>query len=881
MTTLTPRSSQHDTKDTTDHDDDSISDGNTSQGLLTPEATPASTPVITATMYHHHQQQPATPRDSLHSISSVSSSKTFACSSGDGSSGQGGGSGSGMATSPLALTLPGTIVSDLEQQEQQEWNNIRDDGDNDSNDPQLLQDTVQHFSSYRMSFPPPLPNSSTPSTSSTAANPLNNTSTSTSTATPPATRAVSASQTMPPFTTATATPTTTTMRPSTGKKSRNPFLTMFGRTSSSTTSSPSPSSLPLRGPISLGGVTQVNSQHPPSPKAHKSSSGGSSNGSRSGRNKEDKKSGDEKKKRRSSWFKSATTTTAAAATTAAATATIQRGRANTMFDALPSSSFSGSHLNNHRGSPSSPSSANTVRITVSGPESSASGVTAAAALGGALTAKRFSTPFQFNLREPGSRRSTLPTMNSNSNSNSTSTSRAPSPPLSSSPSSSSSCQNNPSIASFPRHLHAQPYGSQSHPQYYYYSTAAAAAVNLQQHGPSTRTTTGSFFDSVSDDSDSDSDEGFPSQYQQRQQYQHQLQQAPPPHYYQQQHVQPQQQQSAAVSSRQHEQDHRYQSYDSDDDSDSSEGEEEEESEDDSVEDSDEEDLDVDDEEETNSSYHYHDQQVVNPELEGNMHEFDDAPPPPSYHSLIRAEADAARSAALATLFARGQQQQHTHSHAHIHAHAHSSPPSTLLTGLYPPNSTTSSSSSSIITPTEQASTPPASSSPQVSPTVLANLLTLLHTFESHLLAHHKTPSFQAQQPTAATMSRRQAWLDRNPQTIASFAYLLIELQQTGILPAAMSPSWSSTSPSSSPSSPGSSLSASMALGMSEQDWLSMTGNAATEADLAKALLALEQSCLLAMDPVLWRSEGGVTRDAWMRQVQAIITSSSNHVLTHR
>ncbi|KAH7044759.1 hypothetical protein BKA57DRAFT_88515 [Linnemannia elongata] len=881
MTTLTPRSSQHSTKDSTDHDDNGINGGNNGYGLLTPEATPVSTPVITATIHNHHQQQPVSPRGSLHSVSSTSSSRTFKCSSGGGGSDQRGRSGSGGITGLSALTLPGTIVSDLEEQEQrqlQEWNKTRNGGDNGSNDPQLLQGTISHFSSYRTSFPPVLSNSSTPSSSATAANPHNNTSTSTSTASSPATRTIHASQTMPSSTTATTTPTATTMRPSSGKKSRNPFLAMFGRTPSSTTPLPSPSSSPLQGPISLGGVTQVYSQHPSSPKAHKSS--GSSNGSRSGRKKEGmKKSGDEgisggeKKKRRSSWFKSATTATAATTTEAAST-TIQRGRANTMHAVLPSSSSSGSHLNNHRGSSSSSSSANAV--TASGPESSASRVTTASAQEGSLMARRFSTPFQFSLRGPGSRRSTLSTANSTS----TSTSRAPPPPSSSlSSSSSSSGQISPSTSSFPRQPHRQPVGPQSRPQYYYYS---AAAGNPQQLGPSTRTATGSFFDSVSDD-DSDSDEDPPSQYQQRQQYQYQSQQAPPPNYHQQQRVQPQQQQSAAVSSRQDEQDRRYRSYDSDDDSDTS--EEEEDSESNSDEDSDEEDSD-EDEEETNSSYrHRHQQQVVNPDtLEGYTHLFDDAPPPPSYHSLIRAEADAARSAALATLSARGRQQQqqqqpHAHAHVHIHADARSSPaayphtsaimPSTLLTGLY-------ASSSFITTPTAQTSTPPAPSSSQVSPTVLANLLTLLHTFETHLLTQYKTPSFQAQQSTAAgTMSRRQAWLDRNPQTVASFAYLLIELQQTGILPTAMSPSWSSSSisPSSSPSSPSSSLS--LALEMSEQDWLSVTGNAATEADLAKALLALEQNCLLAMDPVHWHQEGEERREAWTRQVQAIITSSSN------
>jgi hypothetical protein len=146
---------------------------------------------------------------------------------------------------------------------------------------------------------------------------------------------------------------------------------------------------------------------------------------------------------------------------------------------------------------------------------------------------------------------------------------------------------------------------------------------------------------------------------------------------------------------------------------------------------------------------------------------------------------------------------------------------------------------------------------------LASLLNLLHTFESHLLNHHKTSSFQQQS--------RQAWLDRNPQTVASFAYLLIELQQAGILPTAMHPSWLSSSSSSSPA-------ALETMMMSEQDWLSMTGNAATEADLAKALLALEQNCLLGMDPVLWRQQGEEReggRGAWIRQVQAIHTSALN------
>ncbi|KAK3846987.1 MAG: hypothetical protein J3R72DRAFT_432856 [Linnemannia gamsii] len=213
-------------------------------------------------------------------------------------------------------------------------------------------------------------------------------------------------------------------------------------------------------------------------------------------------------------------------------------------------------------------------------------------------------------------------------------------------------------------------------------------------------------------------------------------------------------------------------------------------------------------------------------------------------------------------------------------------PSTLLTGLHPPTTTTSFSSSSL---SSSSLTPPASShnnTHTVSTTILSNLLQLLHTFESHLLDHHKHPSFHAKGQEPEQGRRRQAWLDRNPQTVASFAYLVIELQQTGILLTAMCPSWSSSSSSPSPSSPtSSSHSSSSSLEMSEQDWLSMTGNASTEADLAKAMLALEQNCRLGMDPILWQrqqpseeeeaSSGAGACSIWTRQVQAIITSSSS------
>ncbi|KAG0314045.1 hypothetical protein BGZ97_009692, partial [Linnemannia gamsii] len=394
-TATTPRSSQHSNKSThNDSHDDDENDGSRGgnnmnrYGLFTPEATPVSTPVITAVTHQHHpEQQLISPRGSLHSVSTTSSSKTFTCSD-DHSHGHSSGTGSGSSgiTGLSALTLPGTIISDLEQQQRQfqehqqeeeeeeesARNNTRDDANNSNcgshnNDPQLLQGTVSHLSSCRLSFPP-LSNSSTssssfPSPSPTAA--AANTPTLTGT---PTTRNARALQTIPPLST-----TTTTVRPTSGKKSKNPFLAMFGKSSSSSPTSPS------QGSVRLGGVSEIYSQHLPSSNAHKNSSSSSSNsnGSRSGRNEMDevKKSGDEesseKKKRRTSWFKSATTTSTAVVKT-----TNSRGRANTMFAAFPSSS-SGSHaegqdtrrINNnyHRGS-TSPASTATVAAT-SGPES--------------------------------------------------------------------------------------------------------------------------------------------------------------------------------------------------------------------------------------------------------------------------------------------------------------------------------------------------------------------------------------------------------------------------------------------------------------------------------------------------------------------------------
>jgi len=167
---------------------------------------------------------------------------------------------------------------------------------------------------------------------------------------------------------------------------------------------------------------------------------------------------------------------------------------------------------------------------------------------------------------------------------------------------------------------------------------------------------------------------------------------------------------------------------------------------------------------------------------------------------------------------------------------------------------------------------------------LSQLLELLHHFKDHVLDTFKTPAFQIKglpsssstttppaSPTLESASsasdrhhyRRESWQSRRPQTVASFAYLLIEFEQSGLL----FPPNATLFLISAASSPTSLFC------RSEQDWLANTGNATTVSQLAMALLALEQTCqdqaMMALDH--WHSSSA--RDQWILQVQSLSTTA--------
>ncbi|KAF8933277.1 hypothetical protein EDD21DRAFT_376867 [Dissophora ornata] len=389
-------------------------------------------------------------------------------------------------------------------------------------------------------------------------------------------------------------------------------------------------------------------------------------------------------------------------------------------------------------------------------------------------------------------------------------------------------------------------------------------------GPVACTATGSFFDSVSDD-DSDSDEEEVLQRTQRTRVrpasQHAATGSAIGHYQQQQYVrmpllQLYEQRQGQVRDR---------DVETDSESDQGEHEEDNESEEDiESEEDDEDSLEVvrrhQHQDDTRPHSYTSQARVFNPRtLQGYMHQFDDAPPP-SYHSSI-------------------------HDHGNNNDF-------TAVSPLHPPSAPVQHQRrlSSI-----SMSSSPWSPSPS-SISLLQTLLDLLHQFEDHLLDQHKTPSFRSADTAAATItntntlnSGRQSWRSRHPQTIASFAYVLIELEQTGILPSAMCTAWSgqntacisatasTNTPASAPSSPPPSpspyssttpSSAAVVAEMSEQDWLSMTGNASTEMHLAKAMLVLEQSCVHGMDLGRWRNGDAATtttvREEWIAKVQNIV-----------
>lgn len=90
--------------------------------------------------------------------------------------------------------------------------------------------------------------------------------------------------------------------------------------------------------------------------------------------------------------------------------------------------------------------------------------------------------------------------------------------------------------------------------------------------------------------------------------------------------------------------------------------------------------------------------------------------------------------------------------------------------------------------------------------------------------------------------------------------MLIALEQTGIAPALGA--WREARPEGRKTK--------------EEEWLAMTGNAATEQDLARALLVLAQEAL-SVGEMAWRPEGAEDEDGaigswaqWVEQVRAYV-----------
>ncbi|KAG0253355.1 hypothetical protein BG011_006412 [Mortierella polycephala] len=361
--------------------------------------------------------------------------------------------------------------------------------------------------------------------------------------------------------------------------------------------------------------------------------------------------------------------------------------------------------------------------------------------------------------------------------------------------------------------------SQNQDQYQHQHHRYSDFSSTARQDPVNHTVTGSFFDSVSDD-DSDTDEeplprtqhmlGGPPGSGSWQNYQQQQQQCHRLHQGAQDNLSARREEVEVTPS-------RYHDSGSDDDSDDEDEEDEEDEEEDEDDETDDEvEQDIDDWSRSGCDHRhqeYSHRHVDSQTLEGYVHQFDDAPPP-SYLSLIQSDNSA-----------------------------------------------------------EDIST--------VSLSLLEQLLELLHQFEAHLLDQSRTPAFCASASTSLVASSRQLWLARHPQSVAAFAYVLIELEQAGILSSAMCATWTTRSsqvqPYDTTSSQGTAAAADDSDIVSEQDWLSMAGNVSTEAHLAKAMLVLEQSCIHGMDPVRWHgrnSEAAVSaslRDQWVSRVQRIST----------
>ncbi|KAG0088124.1 hypothetical protein BGZ93_010562 [Podila epicladia] len=244
-------------------------------------------------------------------------------------------------------------------------------------------------------------------------------------------------------------------------------------------------------------------------------------------------------------------------------------------------------------------------------------------------------------------------------------------------------------------------------------------------------------------------------------------------------------------------------------------------------------------------------------LEGYEHSFDDAPPPayqssdlpplpassPSQGAVI---TPLSVSGSLARQYSIPPRNYHPVSSSPSPYRARATPPPPIptrppSTSTFPAMQVVSSSSSSsslpLSTPLSLASSATSSSSiPSSSTTPLSTLLSLLHSLESRLRPSQRSAAFIKNQSSSSSSSfstsARDAWRARQPGTVASFAYVLIALEQTGLAPAAMRASWREAE-------------ARDAAGgkTKEEMWLAMTGNAATERDLAKALLVLAKEGL--------------------------------------
>ncbi|KAG0028669.1 hypothetical protein BGZ82_008313 [Podila clonocystis] len=237
-------------------------------------------------------------------------------------------------------------------------------------------------------------------------------------------------------------------------------------------------------------------------------------------------------------------------------------------------------------------------------------------------------------------------------------------------------------------------------------------------------------------------------------------------------------------------------------------------------------------------------------LEGYEHDFDDTPPPAYQSSVIPPLPVATSSSQGGTIMplsvSGSLARQYSIPPRSYHYPSSSSSPSPLSASraraVPPPiparplsnsafpamqviSSSSSTSSLPLSTPVSLASSATSSSSISSSTPTLPTLLSLLHCLESRLSASQRSASF-TKYPSS---SERESWRARQPGTIVSFAYVLIALEQTGVAPGAMSASWRGARDS---------------VGKTKEDqWLAMTGNAETEKDLARALLVLAKDGL--------------------------------------